>query len=267
MKKLIFHIALVLVLLSCEEKIDYDIKTQETIRLVVEGMITNEVKAHKVKLSLPVKHLNETPVLVSDAFVAITDQENVYILNEDPNNPGLYLTDNNVQGVFGKIYTVYIQIADYEFTGSSYMVPVEPLQPLNILHCQDDDGLYYVETNEIGDPFMMELLYDWTTNNDCPENSCQARSVVYHLNSIDVNEIFKPKQEVVCFTSGTVINRKKFSINENYQSYIRAMMNETNWRGGLFDVERGNIPTNMSFGAIGYFAAASVVSDSTYFQQ
>ena len=42
-------------------------------------------------------------------------------------------------------------------------------------------------------------------------------------------------------------------------------MNETNWRGGLFDVERGNIPTNMSAGAIGYFAASSVVSDSTIF--
>ena len=67
-------------------------------------MITNERKAHEVKLSLPVQNLNETPQQISGAFVAITDQENVYVLNEDPNQPGVYLTDNDVQGVFS-LYT------------------------------------------------------------------------------------------------------------------------------------------------------------------
>jgi hypothetical protein len=41
-------------------------------------------------------------------------------------------------------------------------------------------------------------------------------------------------------------------------------MMETEWRGGLFDVERGNISTNLSEGAIGYFAASTVLSDSTF---
>ena len=113
---------------------------------------------------------------------------------------------------------------------------------------------------------MMEIDYDWSANGSCSSNTCKAREVTYHLNSVDVNEIFKPEQELVCFAAGTVIKRKKYSLNDNYQTYIRAMMNETNWRGGIFDVERGNIPTNMSLGALGYFAAASVVSDSTVFQ-
>ena len=42
-------------------------------------------------------------------------------------------------------------------------------------------------------------------------------------------------------------------------------MIESEWRGGLFDVERGNITTNLSEGAIGYFAASTVITDTTYF--
>lgn len=266
MRKFLIHIALILLFFSCEEKIDFDAESKETIRLVVEGMITNEIKAHRVKLSLPVKTLNEIAQPVTGALVAITDQQNTFILQEDPENPGLYLTDNDVQGVFGRPYTLYVRIQEYEFSGSSYMVPVEPIQPLNISGCSDESEIYNVETIGTGDPFMMEIDYDWSYNGDCPANTCKAREVVYHLNSVDVNEIFKPEQELVCFPAGTMIKRTKYSLNDNYQSYIRAMMNETNWRGGLFDVERGNIPTNMSAGAIGYFAAASVVSDSTVFQ-
>jgi hypothetical protein len=266
MKKTIIYIVIILFMFSCEKKIDVSIESQGTIRLVVEGMITNERKTHEVKLTLPVQSLNKTPLPVSGAIVAITDQENVFLLNEDPDLPGIYLTDDDVQGVFGKIYSLYIRIGEYEFSGSSYMVPVEPLQPLNILSCPDEDDRYFVETREVGDPFMMELWFDWSFQTDCSGINCKAKSVFYHLNTVDVNEIFKPDQEIVCFPAGTVIRRKKFSLNKNYLSHIRAIMNETNWRGGLFDVERGIIPTNMSAGAIGYFAAASVVSDSLMFQ-
>jgi hypothetical protein len=267
MKKVIRYIFLIGIFFSCEEKIDYDFNSEEIIRLVVEGMITNERKAHEVKLSLPVQKLNEIPQPVSGALVAISDQNNVHILQEDASNPGTYHTDNNVQGVFGKVYSLYIRIGEYEFTGSSYMVPVEPIQPVNILTCPDDENLFYIETGNTGDPFMMEIYYDWSSNTICSGGNCKAISVEYHLNSVDVNQIFKPDQEMVCFPTGTVIKRIKYSLNDHYQSYIRAMMNETNWRGGLFDVERGNIPTNMSQGAIGYFAAATVVTDSVLFQQ
>ncbi len=265
MKKHLFHIILFLLFFSCEEKIDFNVESRETIRLVVEGMITNEIKAHEVKLSLPVRDLNENPQPVSGAFVAITDLQNTFILKEDPENPGLYLTENNIQGVFGKLYTLYIRIQEYEFAGSSYMVPVEPLQPLNITACDETGSFFNVETSGTGDPFMMEIDYDWSGSNYCDESSCIAREVIYHLNSVDVNEIFKPEQELVCFPAGTMIKRKQYSLNDNHQNYVRAMMNETIWRGGLFDVERGNIPTNMSAGAIGYFAASSVVSDSIVF--
>jgi hypothetical protein len=40
-------------------------------------------------------------------------------------------------------------------------------------------------------------------------------------------------------------------------------MAETEWRGGLFDVQPGNVRTNLSEGAVGYFAVSQVAADST----
>jgi len=265
MKKQLFYITFILFLISCEEKIAWDIESKSIVRLVVDGMITNQQKAHSVKLSLPVLELNETSLSVSGAFVAITDQENVFILEEDPEIPGTYYTEPDVQGVLGKVYSLYIKIGEYEFSGSSYMVPVEPMAPLNVVPCDENNNYFYVESDQFGEPFIMKIKYDWSDSEDCEANLCEALSIDYFLNTIDVNEIFKPEKQKVCFPSGTKLYRTKYSLNEDYREFLRAVMIESEWRGGLFDVERGNINTNMSEGAIGYFAASTVLTDSIFF--
>ncbi|MBE9509733.1 MAG: hypothetical protein IMY71_02550, partial [Bacteroidetes bacterium] len=42
-----------------------------------------------------------------------------------------------------------------------------------------------------------------------------------------------------------------------------TMLSETEWKGGVFDVLPGNVYTNLSEGAVGFFAVSTVVSDST----
>jgi hypothetical protein len=52
-------------------------------------------------------------------------------------------------------------------------------------------------------------------------------------------------------------------MNEAHAAFIRTLLSETEWRGGLFDVQPGNVQTNLSEGAVGYFAVSTVVGDST----
>jgi len=40
------------------------------------------------------------------------------------------------------------------------------------------------------------------------------------------------------------------------------MLLETEWRGGLFDVAHGNLETNLSQGAFGFFAVSTVIRDT-----
>jgi hypothetical protein len=85
----------------------------------------------------------------------------------------------------------------------------------------------------------------------------------YYLNTIDVNQLYNiPETQEVCFPKGTRIIRKKYSLTPEYQEFLRTLLTETSWRGGLFDVESGNVMTNLSNGAVGYFSASTVVSDT-----
>jgi len=264
MKKIYKYLILIIMITSCEEKINWETNSGQITRLVVDGIITNERIRQQVSLFLPVKNLNETPYPVSGALVVITDQEDFYLLSEEPGIPGTYLTEDTVQGVLGKVYTLYIRIREYEFFANSYMVPVGLLQKPNILPCDLNDQYFHLLPESAGDPFMMHIYIDWKNTSYCSDDmSCHARINHYHLNSIDVNEFFKPEKETVCFPLGTRIIRRKFSLNPEHQQFVRSMLMETEWRGGIFDVQQGNVITNLSQGAIGYFAASTVVTDTT----
>jgi hypothetical protein len=80
---------------------------------------------------------------------------------------------------------------------------------------------------------------------------------------MDVNEFFKPAEEEFNFPENTIIMRKKYSVGEEYKNFLRAMLSETEWRGGIFDVQRENVPGNLSSGAVGFFAVCTVISDTT----
>jgi hypothetical protein len=44
--------------------------------------------------------------------------------------------------------------------------------------------------------------------------------------------------------------------------FLRGVLSETDWRGGMFDVLPGNARTNMEGEAIGFFTAADVLRDT-----
>ena len=90
-----------------------------------------------------------------------------------------------------------------------------------------------------------------------------AKTYYYTLESIDVNQIFKPDQNNNQFPAGSIVLRKKYSMSENQQEFYRTFLSETQWRGSPFDIQKGNVATNLSEGAIGFFAVSTVVSDTT----
>lgn len=264
MKKLIIFISIILVSVRCEEDIKWDFKTQKSDIIVVEGMITNERIQHQVRLTRPVERLNETPEPVSGATVNISDQDGTFILDEYPEGSGIYLTDS-MRGVFGKIYTLEIKTADKEYSAEATMVAVTPLDTLKYSLAGEAGDLFkLIPGNTSDEPSMTEYYLDWShapgfTDTDC----CRAKIIYYSLNTIDAGEMFRPESEQVLFPAGTVVYRKKYSMNEAHAAFISTLLSETEWRGGLFDVQPGNVQTNLSEGAVGYFSASTVIADST----
>ena len=265
----IFLLLLPLLFISCEEKIDWELDTNEPKVIVVEGVLTNERKAHEVSISRPLTDPNGTPQPVSGALVAIwetdqADNNKAHRLHEV--QPGRYLTDSTVRAVYGKLYTLFILYQGQEYYGESYMVPVDQLKQLSYHKVPGQELWYELNFVETSNPSMVEYRLNWghlPGFRNLPAEQTRAYIVYYTVKSIDVNKIFKPAKERVPFPVGTRVYRRQYSMNQWQEDFVRTLMAETEWRGGLFDVQPGNVRTNLSEGAVGYFSVSQVVTDTS----
>lgn len=251
---------------SCTERVDWELEYQETDLIVVEGKITDEAKAHQVRLTFPVYDRNRDPDPLSGALVEINDGRAIHPLTETPAGSGIYLTDPDFAGEVGRGYQLRIRVGEKRITGISFMREVLPFQFMRPYPVQQDPLLYeaYI-SDEDGGPAIVKMELDWSHvpgyDTLAPE---ETHALIYHysLGSVDVNRIFAPDREHVRFPPGTIVFREKESVSREYEQFLRSMLSETDWRGGIFDVLPGNVRTNLTEGAIGYFTAGAVIRDT-----
>jgi hypothetical protein len=257
----IFVIVFSSLILSCEESINIDSMSEVTELIAVEGIITNERTNHRVRLTFPFQDQNDTPAPVTGASVRIYENGNRIDLTEFPSNSGNYYTPM-MRATSRTNYILLIEYGEKQYHATDESVPVEPLPALAL---NRHSNLWSIDFSASGEnPNYITYAVDWSETNACAGNeSCEGAMVFYDLNTIDVNEVYKPKQTIFEFPAGSTIIRKKYSVSPAYRSFLRSMLSETRWRGGIFDVQQENASTNLSEGAIGFFAVSTVVSDTT----
>lgn len=248
------------IFIACEDEINTPLKTQNTDLLVVEGVVTNENINHVIRLTRPYQKQNDNPGWVDGAIVSISDGTSSLTLA--PGDSGKYITPT-MRFVSGKTYTLSISVNGKQFTARDSALPVESLSALSYTIA---DGGYQINFFDTGSqPNYIEYLIDWKNTPACV-SKCEAKIVYYDLKTVDAQELFKPEKTEFRFPSKSTIIRRKFSVSNEYRSYLRSMLSETQWRGNVFDVQRDNAPTNLSEGAIGFFAVSTVVSDTLKIQ-
>lgn len=264
----IFMIAIVLFLgMACEEKFAFDFQTEDTDLLVVEAILTNEKMNQVVKLTHPHRQLNEKPVPATGALVSIMEgDEKLFALQEVPEGSGEYFTEE-IAAVSNRIYTLIINYQGKTFTAQNQSVPVEPMPPLTYQAITGEPTTFRLTPVASGnEPNFIRHLINWKSTSCTQSQFCEGEIYFYDLKSIDVAEVFKAEKADFTFPVNTVIIRKKFSVNPAYKDFLRSALSEAEWRGGFFDVERSNLPTNLSDGAIGFFAVSTVLTDTTVVQ-
>jgi hypothetical protein len=265
MKKLaLFVLTLTLFASGCEQLSDETAPSYNTSLIAVEGIITNERINHKITITKPYKTQNEQAEPVSNAMVTISDGETSATLTEFPSGSGHYYTPA-FRAVVAKTYTLTIQYHGKQYVAQDASLPVEPLQPIKFYSVEDR---YALDNQTSGQsPSFIDHAISWKNSAGCIEaDRCEGRVIFYDLKNIDVHDIYKPKKEEFYFPKGTVIIRKKYSVSPAFKAFLRSMLSETEWRGGVFDVQRAEVPSNVGGGAVGFFAVTSVVSDTTIVQ-
>jgi hypothetical protein len=260
----IMFILLSAVMLSCEKETTWDIQPSPTFP-VVDCIITNEMKTQELRLYMSSEGLNQQPLPVSGAVIALNDGTSSMTFTEDTSEAGRYISSEPFMASAGNIYTLTIawgNICDTAFAG---MVAITPLETFQIAVY---DSLFRFVYHGSSKPSMTEVFYDWSAVPEYCESfgSDKASEVFYTLDNLDVSLLFAPERLVVPFPRNTLIIRRKYSLSEAHQRFLRSLLLETDWRGGLFDVEQGNVPTNFRHGIRGWFAACMVLSDTTLYK-
>jgi hypothetical protein len=266
MKKTIYIILTLALLSGCVKETDWPIPEQPEQKVVVDAIITDEAGSQSIRINYAVNQLNETPKPVQGADVVISDADSAWQLAEDSLNPGLYRPSASFLARLDKTYTLIIFLNGHIYSAKTYMAPGSVFNELQYLK-NTDDSLYHIEwvadAFSYGSPAMWEILLDWSKvpgYENADSTVCKARMLFYTLPTLDVSEIFAPIMESISFPVGTIITERRYSVTPGHAEFLREMLLETNWTGGLFCVANSNVTTNFSEGAVGYFGACSVTS-------
>lgn len=253
-----------LFLVSCEQKTDWELQPSG-IFPVADCIITNEMKQHELWLYRSASQLNQPTEGYSGVTVELSDGSQSVTFTEDPDKQGHYISVLPFMASSGKTYRLALSYNDLADTAYASMTGVSPLESIDIAPA---DGYFHLVFHPGTPAFMMDVHYDWSADTlFCKQyGACEAAEVYYSLDNIDVGKLFAPEKEVILFPHKTQIIRRKYSLTEEHQQFLRSLLLETEWRGGLFDVEQGNVPTNFHYGVRGWFAACAVVTDTVVFE-
>lgn len=250
--------------LSCgEEVIDWPLTEGNLNTLVVDAIITNDRNHYKVKLSSPIRDINQPPAPIFGAHVTIEVGNITHTLLESSTQPGLYINPTAVINPIGETYFLAIEYLDKSYTASATMLPVNVFNHITFSRVPNTDSLV---VNRVPNAFneyeqaMFEINIDWSHLIDTGKTHAQL--FYYTFNTIDVGQIFSPARETVLFPIGSRVIVRKHSLSPEYAAFLRALVAETEWQGGLFEESNDNLPTNISNGGLGFFSACAVLADS-----
>ena len=268
MTKIKYIIPIVLLIISCTERIDIELNEGDNNRLVVEGGITNEQKVHEIKLSRTGSYfLNQQTPVELGANVTVTDGEKIFVFSDDDDD-GVYQTNPDVAGTVGKTYTLNIKlITGEEYTANYTMRELTPMDSINYNYTDSyydipqEEASYYIqlyahEKPGVGDAYMWYLYINSELDSDTlreitfvDDNEVDGNYI--HDWAVYTIEDYKITEDV------TTVGIEMRSISYDHYDFNISLMLETDWNGGMFQGPPANIPSNISNGGMGFFYASA----------
>jgi len=260
----IFITLLVCIATGCEMETDWNIDNKGSF-LVVDCIITNELKQHELMLTRSVRELNDTPQGITGALIRLKTGSEEILFTDDGAKPGRYISTVPFMATAGITYCLSVASGGINDSAYATMTGITPLDSVQIVTYNE---LFRVNYAESPQPSMMQIYYNWSADSIYTGiyGAAEASEVFYSLDNIDAGKLFPPEKEIIAFPKNTTIIRRKYSLSEEHQQFLRSLLLETEWRGGMFDVEQGNVMTNFKNGVRGWFAACMVLTDTTEFK-
>jgi hypothetical protein len=255
---------------SCTELIEINVDDAPP-SLVIYGYITTDAKQHSIRITRSAGYFSTNrPAGVSHAAVTISDDDgNIFHLDENDSEPGLYQTADNVRGEEGKTYTLNVQVESQHFRASSCLAPINDIDSVRLQKFPISDDMIgvVVYADDMSDDSYYSIF---VSINDSVLNSTIDRFTVrpriingmpcYMLNQ---NPEREGRFEIV--HEGDKITVNINAISKEYAEFISASQTEIRGSNPIFGGPPANVPTNIKhvnpqkdmIPVVGFFTAYS----------
>jgi len=249
-------------ILACEESVEWELDGQTAGLLVVDAIITSEITRQEIRLSLSTSEMNGVAVQLEDAKVRVLSNRDTFLFVAT--QPGLYRSIRPFGAKRDTLYHLEVWWEGERYSASSQWSKVFPLEDIVFNRKGETDSLEIISVGPGYDPeqqAMYEIDLDWG-DPFFSDSTRQAKLFFYTFNTIDINELVPPGKEKVFFPKGTLLIETKYGVEEEFGAYLRAVVMETEWQGGVFDEASSSVPTNISNGGLGFFSVCGIRRDS-----
>jgi hypothetical protein len=264
----IVAICLSCLIAGCETSTEWTIPNAQPLRLVVQAILTNELRTQEILLSTTYTDLNGASQPVEDAMIIVRAGGTTYRFQPDALTPGRYASEIAFAVVPQLQYELAIDWESIVYTASSVLSEVAPIPDIlfnrvdTLGHFTVSD--YVVPVYHQSQQAMYQIDLDWSHLE--PQGQNVARLFYYTFSSLHISVFIRPEREDVIFPMGTIARITKYGLDDGFADYLRALVIETDWNGNWFYGNPENQPANLSGGAIGYFAACAVVKETIIVQ-
>lgn len=243
------------------------------IDLFVEGGITTQMAYHKLLLSKPGNYAdNSEAEAISEAeiYIVSSTDEIIQMIAIDTVYTPYYITKERVKAEVGKSYTLHIDYKGKHYTATDSVIKALAFDYENILlpvrnnsQIFPDDTVEYISLSIAKHDFGYPQSNAWSwiekpVFSDSLNYNDMSYFKVYTHWRADVQGVFSNVNYYYSFggyhlTPNDTLVTVEYSLSDNYYDYSRAKFMETDWKEGYFSSQSGNLPTNFSSGAAGYF--------------
>lgn len=279
-KKSLILVSSVFVFTSCEKVIDIDLNNIEP-EVVIEATITDTEGPYLIYLSKTGDYFEpgEYPA-ISNGLVIISDDQGVIDTCIEI-EPGVYQT-NNIKGKSDHYYSLYVEIEGKTYTAETYMPEKVELDSItymytNALSPGGDDG--YLMKCQFVDPMGQENYYRIKTYKN-GELFIEPGNEIVIWNDVlfdGVNADIPAKRGGDMFSLNDTISIELLTIDNKMFQYYTSLINSlASGSGGMESMGKNmiigaaaptNPPTNLTNGAVGYFAAYCVSKQSIIIEE
>lgn len=243
----------------------------DQVEVFITGGITSQLAYHKLIIEKPGSIENQSKaerVTTANVWLVSGIDTIDYIIIDTIQYP-YYRSKELAKAEFNKKYVLHIVYNGKLYTGMDEMIKVDSFSYNSInlpeldTNGQTSGAQEYMWFSMEKHSFGYELANMWSWVSHAGFHFSKNDSYLQIQNNVSFTHWVSDPNAIFSFNGygsgfGPVvktdtITTAKYSISDGYYQYLIALFSETDWKIGEFATQSGNLPTNFSEGAAGYF--------------